>query len=271
MTAPAALPGSRPARTWLPGAAGVAAFAAAAVLAGQVIPATVLPPATAVLAQAARLAASGRFLADLAATVQAWALGLLLTVVTAVPAGLLLGSVPGVRYAVRAVTEFLRPVPAVALILPASLAAGPGLRMTLTLTVYGCTWPVLFNTVTGIENADPVAKDTLRAFGFSPLSVALRVALPGAVPFIAAGIRIASSLALVLGIGSGYLLGRVNGPGLGAFIADASAGAGNATLVLAAAAWAGLLGLTLNALLTAAERMLIPWHRASLTAGQDTR
>ena len=141
----------------------------------------------------------------------------------------------------------------------------------MTLTVYGCAWPVLFNTVTGIEDADPVAKDTLRAFGFGRMSVILRVALPGAVPFIAVGIRIASCLALVLSIGAGYLLGRVNGPGLGALIADAGGGQGDATLVLAATAWAGLLGLTLNALLTAAERILIPWHRASLTAGHDPR
>jgi NitT/TauT family transport system permease protein len=255
---------------WLPGAVGVAALLAAAMLAGLVVPPGVLPPAPAVLAQAARLAADGRFLADVASTLQAWALGLLLTTVIAVPIGVILGSLPGVRYAVRAVAEFLRPLPPVALILLVSLAAGPGLRLTLTLTVYGCAWPVLYNTIAGIENADPVARDTLRAFGFGPLSVALRVALPGAAPFIAAGIRIASSLALVLSIGSGYLLGRINGPGIGAFIADASTGAGNVTLVLAATAWAGLLGLALNALLTTIERALLPWHRASL-AGQVAR
>lgn len=54
---------------------------------------------------------------------EAWALGLLLTTLIAVPAGLVLGSLPGVRYAARVVTEFLRPVPPVALILLVSLAA----------------------------------------------------------------------------------------------------------------------------------------------------
>jgi NitT/TauT family transport system permease protein len=258
-------------RGWLPGAAGGAAFLAAWLLAGLMIPSGTLPPATAVLAQAGRLAANGRFLADLAATVRAWALGLLVTTAVAVPSGLVLGSVPGVRYAVHAVTEFLRPVPPVALILLVSLFTGPGLRMTVILTAYGCTWPVLFNTVTGIEGTDPVAKDTLRAFGFGPWSVALRVSLPSAAPFIVTGIRIASSLALVLGIGAGYLLGRVNGPGIGAFIADASAGAGNVTLVLAATAWAGLLGLTLDTALAAVGHGLFPWHRASLATGLDIR
>lgn len=268
---PAARSAWRLARAWLPGATGTAAFLAVAVAGSLAVPPSVLPRATSVLAQAARLAVNGRFLADLAATVQAWALGLLLTTVTAVPAGLVLGSLPGVRHAVRVVTELLRPVPPVALILLVSLAAGPGLRMTVTLTVYGCAWPVLFNTITGVEDADPVARETLRAFGFGPVSVALRVALPHAAPFVAAGIRIASSLALVAGIGSGYLLGRVNGPGIGAFIADASAGAGNVTLVLAATVWAGLLGLALNALLAASERALIGWHRASLAAARGAR
>lgn len=257
---------ARLARAWLSGAAGAVFFLAAAVAAGRAVPPSVLPSAAAVLAQAARLAVDGRFLADLAATVQAWALGLAVTTVTAVPAGLVLGIMPGVRDAVRMVTEFLRPLPPVALILLVSLAVGPGLRMTVTLTVYGCAWPVLFNAITGAQDADPVAKDTLRAFGFGPLAVALRVTLPSAAPFIAAGLRIASSLALVVSIGAGYLLGRVNGPGIGAFIADASAGQGNLTLVLAATLWAGLLGLALNTLLTVAERALIGWHRASLGA-----
>jgi ABC-type nitrate/sulfonate/bicarbonate transport system permease component len=153
------------------------------------------------LARAVGLAGSGRFLADFAATLEAWAIGLALTVVVAVPLGIVLGSLPGVRYATRAIVEFLRPVPSVALILLVSLVIGPGLRMTV---------------------------------------------------------------ALILSIGAGYITGRVNGPGIGAYIADANSGPGNTPVVLAATFWAGVLGLVLNALLVAVERQTLPWHRASL-------
>lgn len=249
---------------WVRGAIGVVSFLILAQLVGLTIPQSVLPRISIVLEQTLRLADNGAFLRDFAATVEAWALGLGLTTVVAVPLGVILGSLPGVRFATRAIVEFLRPIPSVGLILLVSLVIGSGLRMTLTLIIYGCTWPILYNTITGLDDVDPVARETLRAFGFGRLPVIRRVALPSAAPFIATGIRIASAVALILDIGAGYVTGRINGPGIGAFISDASSGAGNTTLILAATVWAGILGLVLNALMVFAERRLLPWHQASL-------
>jgi NitT/TauT family transport system permease protein len=140
---------------------------------------------------------------------------------------------------------------------------GPGLRMNITLVVYAAIWPVLFNTIYGLDDVDPVAKETLRAFGFGPLAVIRRVSLPAAAPFIATGIRIASSITIIVSIATGVLTGRIDGNGIGAFIADANT-AGDINPVLAAALWAGVLGLGLNELLLWAERRLLPWHRAYL-------
>jgi NitT/TauT family transport system permease protein len=249
---------------WLPGLAGIAAFLLVAEALGLIIPASVLPRASTVAAQVGRLAGNTRFLADLGATLEAWAVGMVLTVLVAVPAGLILGSLPGVRFATRSVIEFLRPVPAVSLILLVTLLLGSGLRMTVTLIVYGSCWPVLYNTIAGLDAADPVAKQTLRAFGFGRLAVIRHVSLPSSAPFIATGIRIASSIALILDIGAGYVTGRLNGPGIGAFIADVSSGTGDVAVILAATVWVGALGLALNALLLLAERGLLPWYRASL-------
>ena len=93
-----------------------------------IIPQSVLPLTSTVLGHAVLLLGNGRFLADLGATVGAWAAGLALTVMVGVPLGAALGSLPGVRVATRAVVEFLRPIPSVALILLVSLVLGPGLR-----------------------------------------------------------------------------------------------------------------------------------------------
>jgi NitT/TauT family transport system permease protein len=251
------------------GLAGVIAFILLAQLIGLAIPVSVLPRMFTVLVQAARLAGEGRFLADLGGTVQAWFLGLLLATLIGVPLGLLLGTLPGVRFATRAVVEFLRPVPSVALILLVSLVLGSGLRMTLTLITYGCLWPIMYNTIAGLDDVDPVARETLRAFGFGRLAVVWFVSLRSAAPFIATGIRIASSVALILDIGAGYVIGRINGAGIGAFIADAASGTANIPVILAATVWAGVLGLILNAVLLLLERRLLPWHQASLDPGQD--
>jgi NitT/TauT family transport system permease protein len=263
-------PGARRvlAATWVRGLAGVAAFLLLGEVLGRsgVISRAVLPLASTVLARAVGLVGNGRFLADTGATIGALAAGLGIAVALAVPCGLVLGSVPGVRSATRAAVEFLRPIPSVALIPLVALFLGPGQRMNITLIVYAAVWPVLFNTIHGLDDVDPVAKETLRAFGFGRLAVVRRVCLPAAAPFIVTGIRLASSIALILSIGTGIITGRIDGNGIGAFIADANTGTGNTALVLAAALWAGVLGLALNGLLGWAGRRALPWYHASLGA-----
>ncbi|MBF6333001.1 ABC transporter permease [Nocardia transvalensis] len=246
------------------GLTGVVVLLAIAELLGRtgVVSPAVLPLASTVLDRAAGLLGNGRFLADLAATVAAWAIGLLIAVVVAVPAGLVLGSLPGVRTATMVIVELLRPIPSVALIPLVSLIIGVGPRMTITLIVYAAVWPVLFNTIYGLQSVEPVAKQTLRSFGFSQASVLMRVSLPSAAPFIATGIRLASSIAIIVAVAVGIVAGRINGPGIGAFIADANSGAGNTALVLAATLWAGVLGLILDALAVTAERRMFHWHSA---------
>ena len=257
---------SRVAGRWLRGVAGIVVLALL-VEAAQwlgVISRSALPLASSVLWRAVLLAGNGPFLASLGATLEAWAAGLAVTVAAGVPLGVLLGSLPGVRVATRAIVEFLRPIPSVALILLVSLLLGPGLRMEATLIAYGAVWPVLYNTIAGIDDADPVARETHRAFGYSKLQEVWMVSLPSAAPFIGTGIRLASSVALILDIATGYITGAINGPGLGAYIAQESTGAGDLTIILAATAWAGLLGLALDLLLTVLQRRLLRWHHARL-------
>ncbi len=249
---------------WQRGLVGLTVFLLLAQLLGSsgVLSRSVLPLASTVLARAAGLVGNPRFLTDLAATLEAWAAGLAIAVAVAVPCGLILGNVPGVRSATRALVEFLRPIPAVVLIPLVALLLGPGLRMNVTLIAYAAAWPVLLNTIYGLDDVDPLAKETLRAFGFGRMAVIRRVCLPSAAPFIVTGIRLASSVAIVVSIGIGVVTGRIDGNGIGAFIADASTSAPNTAVVLAAALLAGVLGLALNALIAWAGRRALPWHHS---------
>ena len=251
---------------WQRGLAGLAAFLLLAQLLGSsgVLSRSVLPLASTVLARAAGLVSNPQFLTDLAATLEAWAAGLGIAVAVAVPCGLILGNVPGVRSATRALVELLRPIPAVVLIPLVALLLGPGLRMNVTLIAYAAAWPVLLNTIYGLDDVDPMAKETLRAFGFGRIAVIRRVCLPSAAPFIVTGIRLASSIAIIVAIGTGVVTGRIDGNGLGAYIADATTSSPNTAVVLAAALWAGLLGLALNALITWAGRRALPWQHGYL-------
>ena len=251
---------------WLRGATGVVVLLLLAEAAGRLglISRSALPLTSSVLWRVVLLAGNGRFIADFGATLQAWAVGMAITVAAGVPLGVLLGALPGVRAATRAIVEFLRPIPSVALILLVSLLLGPGLRMSVTLIVYGAIWPVLYNTIAGIDDVDPLAKETNRAFGFSGLATIRMVSLPSAAPFIATGIRLASAVAIILDIAAGYITGPINGPGIGAYIAQESTGANDLTVILAATVWAGILGLALDLILMGAQRRLLRWHRTHL-------
>lgn len=216
-----------------------------------------LPPASEVVARAVRLAGDPVFLDGVGATLRAWASGLGLACAIAVPLGLLLGTSPLAGAAVRTLVEFLRPLPSVALIPLVSLLLGTGTRTEVALITYACVWPVLFNTVYGLGEVDPLAKETLRAFGFGRLSVLLRVELPATAPFVAAGVRISAAVALILAVATELLSGF--GEGLGVFLAQAQTATDGSRDVLAGVVWAGALGLVLNGALVWAERRLFPW------------
>jgi NitT/TauT family transport system permease protein len=250
---------------WVRDATGVVVFLLLAEAAGRlgIISRSALPLTSSVLWRVVLLAGNGRFIADFGATLQAWAVGMAITVAVGVPLGVLLGTLPGVRAATKAIVEFLRPIPSVALILLVSLLLGPGLRMSVTLIVYGAIWPVLYNTIAGID-VDPLAKETNRAFGFSGLATIRMVSLPSAAPFIATGIRLASAVAIILDIAAGYITGPINGPGIGAYIAQESTGQNDLTVILAATVWAGILGLALDLILMGTQRRLMRWHRTHL-------
>ncbi|NDU75612.1 ABC transporter permease subunit [Actinomadura sp. DSM 109109] len=247
---------------WARGAVGVAVLFLASEMLGRagIVDRSFLPPASSITARAFELAGDTEFLFNVRVTLTAWALGLLIACAVAIPLGLLLGSVPAVNTAVRAIVEFLRPIPSVALIPLAALVLGSGLEMEVPLIVYASSWPILFNTVYGLDDVDPTAKETLRSFGFSRFQVLLRVSLPSAAPFIATGVRLAASIALILAVGTEILSGF--GDGLGMFIAQAGNVPDGTTDVLAGTVWAGCLGLIIDTALGQGEDRVFRWHKA---------
>jgi NitT/TauT family transport system permease protein len=238
------------------GAAGVLIVAELGLRLGDV---TLLPFVSTVIRRTGELAADPEFLTDAGSTLISWALGVLLTVAVAVPVGLLLGALPPVEAALRPLIEFLRPIPSVALIPLAILVFQEQLHLRVAVVIYASCWPVLINTVYGLKDVDPVAKETLKSFGFGPLAVLLRVSLPSAAPFIATGVRLAASIAIVLAVSAELIAGGTDG--VGVFIIQAASG-NRTDLMIAATVWAGLFGVLVNQAFVAAERKVFRWHHA---------
>ncbi|MEV0237034.1 ABC transporter permease subunit [Nonomuraea sp. NPDC050786] len=250
---------------WRRRAAGALAFAALIELLSrtELVDPQYLPPATEILGRAVALTSDPAFRAHALTTLISWGTGLGLAAVIAIPLGLVLGSVPIIDAATRTVVEFLRPIPSVALIPLVSLMIGTGLQLRVTLVVYASLWPILYNTMYGLRGVDPLAKESLRSYGFGPLAVLLRVSLPSSAPFIATGFRLAAGVALILTVIIELLAGRGEGIGVFTFFASIAVPA-RMTDILATALWVGLFGVLVNAVLVAAERRAFRWHHARL-------
>jgi NitT/TauT family transport system permease protein len=226
----------------------------------ELVSPTYLPPASAVVATTLRILVDLEFLAAVGGTLAAWALGLLLASAIAVPLGLLLGwSWRGYLASTTAI-ELLRPIPSVALIPLAILLLGRGLDMRVALVAYASLWPILLNTIYGVRDVDPVARDTARAFGFGTLATLRRVSLPSAAPFIYTGIRIAAAIALIVAI-SAELVAGGSTAGIGVWMLERTQPGITRELMYAAIVVTGLLGLGIDVLMVAGERRLFGWHQ----------
>jgi ABC-type nitrate/sulfonate/bicarbonate transport system permease component len=214
------------------------------------------PPPTEMFSALADQAGTADFWTAVGNTLQGWALGLAVAVAIAVPVGIVIGSSAVVYRALRAVIEFLRPIPSVALIPLAVLIWGSGLESKVFLAGFAATWPLLMQTLYGVQDVDPVATETARSFGLSRPQRLVYVTLPSAVPYIATGVRISAAVALILAITAELVIGA---PGLGAQI-NVARQSDNPDVMYALIAVTGLLGWGVNVLFTRLERRVLHWH-----------
>ncbi|HEY7062648.1 MAG TPA: ABC transporter permease [Chloroflexota bacterium] len=202
-------------------------------------------------------ATSGQLWGDLLATLESWAQGYLIAAVLGVALGVAMGLLPVVRAMLSTTVELLRPMPSVAIIPIAIVLFGLGDPMKRFVVAYAALWPVLINTLYGVLAVDPVLLDTARTFRLGPLRSTLRVVLPAASPYIAAGLRISTSIALILVITAELVASR---NGLGYFV-RASEQASKVPEVYAGVLTIAVLGYLLNALFVALEGRALAWHR----------
>jgi ABC-type nitrate/sulfonate/bicarbonate transport system permease component len=189
-------------------------------------------------------------------TVRGWALGLGVAAAIAIPAGVGLGVSDFAASAFRVPIEFLRPIPSAALIPLLFLTLGTTLRSEIFLAAFGAFWPLLVQTMYGVRDVDPIAVDTARSFGVGRLEQLWRVTLPSAVPYIATGLRISSTVSLILAFTAELFMGT---PGLGQEVNYAQS-YGLTTELYALALATGLLGVAIHFAIVALERQALRWH-----------
>lgn len=244
-------------RLWL-GLAGVLAL----ILMLELLPRTgvvdprFLPPFSEVFAALVDRLATGDFWSALGSTLTTWAIGLAAAMVSGIVVGIVVGTVPALREATASTIEFLRPIPSVALIPLAVLLYGTGREATLLLVVYASFWQVLVQVLYGVQDVDPVARDTARSYRFSVWTQARTVIWPTALPYVVTGFRLAATVALILTVTGELIIGT---PGVGQLIQVAQS-SGAVASMYALVVVTGLLGVIVNLATRALERRILRWH-----------
>ena len=229
----------------------------------ELVPPIYLPRASTVIRRMAELLQDPKFLKHALATLHAWAVGLGLAIVISVPIGILIGTSELAYKMSSPLIEFMRPIPSVALIPLGILLWGQGFSMKIILVAYATTWPILFNTVYGVHDVDPIAVQTARCFGLKQAAILRRINLPSAAPFIFTGIRISASIGLIVVIAAELLASADSG--IGSFILFVSSSGGQMDSVLAGAAIAGIIGAMINSALGLIDRRFFAWRYLGAT------
>ncbi|WP_210242842.1 ABC transporter permease [Pararhizobium mangrovi] len=240
------------------GLIGLAVFAAVLELLPRigVVSHVYFPPISAIVVALVHEAGRAAFWVSLFLTLRSWAVGLAIAVIAGTGVGLFIGSFETLRRLTASTIELLRPIPSVALIPLVVLLYGSTIRSTLVLVVYASVWQVLIQVLYGVQDVDPVARQTAVSFRFGRWGQLRHVVWPTTLPYLMTGIRLAAAVALILTITSELIIGA---PGLGKQIALAQSGGAVATMY-AYVLVTGLIGVAVNLVARVLERRVMHWH-----------
>jgi NitT/TauT family transport system permease protein len=198
---------------------------------------------------------TGTLAGEIGATVDGYAQGLAVAVAVGVVVGVLIGSFRALLDASFVVIEFLRPIPAIALIPLAVLFFGFGAPMRRWIVAYAALWPILLNTLYGARAVDRVLKDVARMSGVGSVGRLVRVTFPASLPSIATGVRIGASIGLLVAVTAEWVSGT---DGVGAYM-QRQGNAFHVPELYAAVVLVGFFGYVINRALRTAERRLVFW------------
>jgi ABC-type nitrate/sulfonate/bicarbonate transport system permease component len=214
------------------------------------------PPFSQMLSAMGNGLAHGELLSDLWFSLKNILAGMILATVVGVLLGLVIGERPTLRAATAPLLDFARATPTIAFVPVIILTLGIHAAPKIFLIFLGCVWPILLNTISGVESINPAVLETARSYRIPWWLRLRRVVMFGALPQIFAGIRVALSVAVVLMVVSEIYGSPI---GLGNFILQsgsnfAVADTWGGTILI------GILGYVLSVVLLIFESALLGWY-----------
>ncbi len=193
---------------------------------------------------------------DLAYTLMRILTGLSLGIVIGFPAGLCIGYYPILRRSCMPWIDFVRSIPATALLPLFLLIFGLGDSAKITLAGFVVALLLIVHASYGVANAHTTRLMIAQTMSLTPWNIFRHVLFPEALPYIAVGMRLAISFAIIIVIVSEMFVGTHSGLGLRIVESQLVYATSEmyATIIVT-----GILGYTLNRIYIFFEQRTLHW------------
>jgi ABC-type nitrate/sulfonate/bicarbonate transport system permease component len=225
-----------------------------------------LPSPREVLAALVDLARGGELVDSVTHTLGVAVVATAISVTLGAALGLAIGLIPEVRRYSMASVDFLRTIPAVALVPIAVLTFGPVRMAEVALATYAALWPIVLHTAGGVAAVHPRQYDVARMLHIGPVATVLKIVVPAVVPAWLVGARMAVIIALLVSIVAEMMM---SSKGLGGGLTESMHALAPARM-WAYALVCGVLGVLLNAGLRRAVGLALPGAPAQSLGDRPT-
>ena len=214
------------------------------------------PAPTSIVGTFGSLITSGELFRHLQASIARIIIGFLLGAIPALIVGVIMGLSRWVRAFLSPMVAALYPIPKIAILPLVMLIFGLGEQSKWVIIAIGVFFLVLYNTMAGVMNIPNIYLDVGRNFGASKVQFFYTVALPGALPLIFTGIKLAAGVALLIIVAAEFVGAKT---GIGYMIWQSWQTFSVETMYVGLVV-ISMLGYLVSLGLDELEHVLIPWR-----------
>lgn len=198
---------------------------------------------------------SPQFMQNILISVRRILLGFLAAAALGIVLGVLIGRYQVMRQFCMPALEVLRPIPAIAWV-PMAIMLWPTNEVSIVfITFLGAFFPILLNTIHGVEEIDDVLLRAARCLGTREIDLLMYVVIPGALQHIFTGLAVGMGVAWVSLIAAEMISGQF---GIGYFTWEAYSLISYAEIALGMLT-IGVLGLLCSGAIRLCAKMTMPW------------
>ncbi|TCS77476.1 ABC transporter permease [Pectinatus cerevisiiphilus] len=215
-----------------------------------------IPPLSKVIEAIVRLFFVEHLLLHIAASLQRVFIGVALAIILAVPIGFALSTFKKVAVFLRPLLRIGSQINAFALFPIFILIFGIGETAKISIIFCAAFWPILFTTVAGVSQIDPLYIKSAKSMGAGHFTIFKEILLPGTAPLIFTGIHHGTTQAFLMLIAAEMIGAKA---GLGWIILNSTANSLMPRL-FAAGIIIALLGMLLSYLIHWWEKIILFWQ-----------